>query len=63
MLSKLISLYCLEQRKIRCFQRGSQNEAEEAMPPPLKKLIKIFRWCFTSISTVRKQTVETVGLM
>jgi len=36
-------------------QRRSQNEAEEAMPPP-KKLVKIFRWCFISISTVRKQT-------
>jgi len=43
-------------------QRHSQNEAEEAMAPP-KKLVKIFRWCFISISTVRKQTEGTVGLM
>jgi len=40
-------------------QRRSQNEAEEAMPPSPKKL----RWCFISISTVRKQTEGTVGLM
>jgi len=31
--------------------------------PSRKKLVKIFRWCFISISTVRKQTEGTVGLM
>ena len=30
--------------------------------PPPKKLVKIFRWCFISISTVGKQTEGTVGL-
>jgi len=40
------------------YQRRSQNEAEEAMPPP-KILAKIFRWCFISISTVRKQTEQS----
>jgi len=35
-------------------QRRSQNEAEEAMPSP-EKLVKIFFWCFISISSVRKQ--------
>ena len=29
---------------------------------PPKKLVKIFRWCFISISTIRKQTEGTVGL-
>jgi len=43
-------------------QSRSQNEAEEAMTPP-KKLVKIFRCCFVSISTVRKQTEGSVGLM
>jgi len=43
-------------------QRRSQNKAEEAMPPP-EKLVKIYRWCFISISTVRKQTEGTVGLV
>jgi len=42
MLSKLIiSLYCLEERKIRCFQRRSLNEAEEAMPLR-KNLLRLF---------------------
>jgi len=45
------------------WQMRSQNEAEEAMAPPEKKLVKIFRWCFISISTTRKQTEGTVGLM
>jgi len=43
-------------------QRRSQNEAEEAMAP-LERTCKIFRWCFISISIVRQQTEETVGLM
>jgi len=30
---------------------------------PPKKLVKIFRWCFILISTVRKQTEGTIGLM
>jgi len=41
-------------------QRRSQNEAEKAMAPPINK---VFRWCFISISTVRKQMEGTVGLM
>ena len=51
--------YCNEyvsesERKI--LQRRSQNEAV----PPEKT--KIFRWCFISISTIRKQAERTVGL-
>ena len=41
MLSKLIRLYCLEEKKIHCFQRRSQNEAEEAMASR-KDLLRYF---------------------
>jgi len=41
--------------------RLSQNQAEDAMDP--RKKLKIFRWCFISLSTVRKQTEGTIGLM
>ena len=45
-------------------QRRNQNEAEEAMPPPPpRKPVAVFRWCFISISSVRKQTEGTAGLM
>jgi len=42
--------------------RGAARMRPKRPWPPRKKLVKIFRWCFISISTVRKQTEGTVGL-
>jgi len=43
--------------------RGAARMRPKRPWTPPKKLVKIFRWCFISISTVRKQTKGTIGLM
>jgi len=48
--------------KADAIARGAARMRPKRPCPPPKKLVKIFRWCFVSISTVRKQTEGTVGL-
>ena len=43
--------------------RGAARMRPKRPWPLQKKFVKIFRWCFISISTVQKQTEGTVGLM